>query len=408
MARSRAIGGGGGTAADRPSVAAGDVASTVSPVIGAFLTFARPVINAIGSLVYGSGKGKWRFTVTDPATGRITGSTRRPSGTVGTVTPITQGRPPSMQPPLPKPVEIGGGMPGAQQLPRQRMPAGFTRGQIIAYIVSNGFIWAVSKAGEWFKMRAATPNEIETGRVSTPGGTRRQPVSARGMAHAEIRRIFAATTNDPIRRAQLVKEAIARAQERAEQMRTDAMVEKATRERIAREARAPILAPRVSPYRDPVVSVVAGAVRVQPVALPEQLPAPAKATLPTIAPAAPGPTFTASVLKAAGIPSLGAVLPTWFAPSTKARGLRGPLRQALTALNQPGVGFTSSTQASYFAQAALNPALAPRTAKGKCKCPPTRKRKPGPRKLRAVCYKGSYTESARGLSKRRRVQIPCR
>lgn len=408
MARSRAIGGGGGTAADTAGVSSGQAASgDVFPVLAAFYAIATPVVGALARLVYGK---QHTYQLRNPATGKLQNVSRSKyrafqRGQVGTVTPITQGRPPSMRPPLPKPVEIGGGMPGAQQLPRQRMPAGFTRGQIVAYIVSNGFIWAVSKAGEWFKMRAATPNEIATGRVATPGGTRRQPVSPRGMAHAEIRRIFAATTNDPIRRAQLVRDAIARAQERATQMRTDARVEKATRERIAREARTPILAPRVFPYRDPVVSVVAGAVRVQPVALPAQLPAPARATLPPVAPA---PTFTASVLKAAGIPSLGAVLPALFAPSTKQRTLRGPLRQALTALNQPGVGFASSTQASYFSQAALNPALAPRTAKGKCKCPPTRKRKTGPRKLRAVCYKGSYSESARGLSKRRREQIPCR
>lgn len=44
----------------------------------------------------------------------------------------------------------------------------------------------------------------------------------------------------------------------------------------------------------------------------------------------------------------------------------------------------------------------------RCKCPPLKKRKRGKRKLRTVCYKGSYTETSRGLSKHRREQIPCR
>lgn len=41
------------------------------------------------------------------------------------------------------------------------------------------------------------------------------------------------------------------------------------------------------------------------------------------------------------------------------------------------------------------------------KCCPCKPKKRGPRKPRTVCYKGSYTETASGTSKRKREQIPC-
>jgi len=53
---------------------------------------------------------------------------------------------------------------------------------------------------------------------------------------------------------------------------------------------------------------------------------------------------------------------------------------------------------------ALQPLALPSAQTG-CKCPPkTRK----PRKPRTVCYRGTYTESATGLTKLRKEEIPCR
>lgn len=49
----------------------------------------------------------------------------------------------------------------------------------------------------------------------------------------------------------------------------------------------------------------------------------------------------------------------------------------------------------------------PVASTAKCKCPKPKKRKSGPRKKRTVCYKGSYVETASGLRKRKREQVPC-
>lgn len=46
-------------------------------------------------------------------------------------------------------------------------------------------------------------------------------------------------------------------------------------------------------------------------------------------------------------------------------------------------------------------------AKAECECPPKKKRT-GKRKLRAVCYSGTFTETARGTRKRRKRKVPCR
>lgn len=69
-----------------------------------------------------------------------------------------------------------------------------------------------------------------------------------------------------------------------------------------------------------------------------------------------------------------------------------------------------------FVAAATGQELAPLTSfegdrvastdKSKCKCGPKKKR--GKRKPRTVCYKGSYTETASGISKRKRERVPCR
>jgi len=42
-----------------------------------------------------------------------------------------------------------------------------------------------------------------------------------------------------------------------------------------------------------------------------------------------------------------------------------------------------------------------------CECEPGKKRKRSPRKPRTVCYSGTYKESATGISKTRREEVPC-
>jgi len=44
------------------------------------------------------------------------------------------------------------------------------------------------------------------------------------------------------------------------------------------------------------------------------------------------------------------------------------------------------------------------TDNDKCKCTKTKGK---PRKPRSTCYKGSYIETAQGLKKTRREQVPC-
>lgn len=81
-------------------------------------------------------------------------------------------------------------------------------------------------------------------------------------------------------------------------------------------------------------------------------------------------------------------------------------RAGLTESNLPSVGSILNPQNAIQPQQALQPMTA---AAKKCKpCATKKRKKAGPRKLRTVCYKGSFTETAKGLSKRKREQVPCR
>jgi hypothetical protein len=44
-------------------------------------------------------------------------------------------------------------------------------------------------------------------------------------------------------------------------------------------------------------------------------------------------------------------------------------------------------------------------ARRRCECPKKKKKK---KEARKVCYRGTYRERAKGLSKSRREQIPCK
>lgn len=94
-----------------------------------------------------------------------------------------------------------------------------------------------------------------------------------------------------------------------------------------------------------------------------------------------------------------------LAPAQKARK-KAKEQPQLTTFQQPGLSYMPSF--SPYASIAAEPALQPQTAK-KCKCKPCKKpKKRGPRKPRAICYRGTYTETRKGLSKYKREQIPCR
>lgn len=94
-----------------------------------------------------------------------------------------------------------------------------------------------------------------------------------------------------------------------------------------------------------------------------------------------------------------------LAPGRKQRK-RATDTPALTPTQTAGLGYMPSF--SPFASFAAEPAAEPATAK-RCKCKPCKKpKKRGPRKPRAICYRGTYTETRKGLSKFKREQIPCR
>jgi hypothetical protein len=72
----------------------------------------------------------------------------------------------------------------------------------------------------------------------------------------------------------------------------------------------------------------------------------------------------------------------------------------LTPIGSPGVGLTPDAFPA--------PGSRPGTRPGNCPpCAQDRKRDRKKRKDRTVCYRGTYVEKRRGLSKRRRIQIPC-
>lgn len=94
----------------------------------------------------------------------------------------------------------------------------------------------------------------------------------------------------------------------------------------------------------------------------------------------------------------GALIYGALAPKGKSSKKHAYADAPLTGLDP---GAVESPQ--YFAE----PQLAPETARKckPCKCKPKKKR--GKRKLRNICYKGSYVETRRGTRKRKREQVPC-
>jgi hypothetical protein len=138
--------------------------------------------------------------------------------------------------------------------------------------------------------------------------------------------------------------------------------------------------------------------------------------LPTPAKAAPVAWYAKAYgpLKSVGLGGLYPLIPgavklsPALAPLLRSRSQGSPKKRAgLTDSNLPSVGSILNPQQAPVVQQALQPMTA--AAGKKCKpCAAKKRKKAGPRKLRAICYKGSYTETAKGLSKRKREQVPCR
>lgn len=193
--------------------------------------------------------------------------------------------PPPPPPPPPRPPSRG-----PSSRPRARMPKGFTRGSIVAYVVSQGIVWAINAAGDWLKVRYATPDEIRAGKVATPGGQTRQ-------------------SNRP-------------------------------RPPPKKEPPPPAPAPApAQPAPRPIITTI-----VLPAPVPPPLPAPPP---PTPAPAAPPEPLWLKVLKGGGLASVGKLL---FPDKAGQVQISKRLARSLTASNLPSVSSQSFSSFSSFGQ----------------------------------------------------------
>lgn len=100
-----------------------------------------------------------------------------------------------------------------------------------------------------------------------------------------------------------------------------------------------------------------------------------------------------------------AVAPSALTPLSKLLGVgsgkRSKLRDPLTVPQGPAVSFVTTNYPTQGGGAFFGATPSSKT----CRCGPKKKR--GPRKKRTVCYKGSYTERASGITKRKRERVPC-
>lgn len=129
------------------------------------------------------------------------------------------------------------------------------------------------------------------------------------------------------------------------------------------------------------------------------IPAPAPAPAP-----APG-TSTTPTTRSAWLNIAGAALLPYLFTGGQRNPRNNRLVDPLTALNPgvanyPGLGL-QPFPGSYFGGVGGGG----RIGTDQCSCPPKRKRKSKPR---TVCYSGTYTERAKGLTKRKGRKVPCR
>lgn len=121
--------------------------------------------------------------------------------------------------------------------------------------------------------------------------------------------------------------------------------------------------------------------------------------LPMPVPAKPVPTWQ-KLLK---------LVPAGTNPLALLQGKKTPkaakqLGRALTALQERGV--TSQLQSSSISSFSSFGGTPGKVGSKTCECKPKRKKKP--KVPRDVCYTGTYTERADGLTKLKRRKVPCR
>jgi len=362
LSRGRMRGGGGGTAADAPAVSTGSVGPGL--VLAAWSRYGKYVVRPIARLLYGSQK-KYKIggqRVGQRAYQRYQQARRAnlavAAATGGTYIPPTEAewkrraeavnapRPRQVPPKTPTPPP-----PPPPPKPPARAPRrpfggpGSVRGQIVAYVVANGILWGITKAGEWIRQREATAAEVLRGSYEG-GGPRRG--GRRGPA----------AESEPLTPIQIF------------QRRLPVPRQSAPRVRVPKAA--------PSPQLEPVVITA------------QRLPVPV--------PAKPVPTWL-KILKA--VPA--GTNPLQLFQSKKASKAARQLGRALTALETRGVT-SSLTQSNFSSFSGFGGGTPGKTRK--CECPPKRKRKP--KKPREICYTGTYTERANGLTKLKRRKVRCR
>jgi len=118
--------------------------------------------------------------------------------------------------------------------------------------------------------------------------------------------------------------------------------------------------------------------------------------------AKPGKTGTRTPV---ALPSLGKIVLPADALLTYAVGTL-PRRSSAAGTISPGVGPATARTRQAFADPL--PGMSPqRTRTNECECEKPKAKDRRPRPPRSQCFTGTYTETARGLIKRKRQQVPC-
>lgn len=359
-------GGGGGTAADTIGTGSG----TAGLALAAWFKYGKYVVRPIARAIYGNQK---KYKVGGVRVGakayrayqqlrRANAVTAAQAGT--TYIPPTEAewraraealkRPKKAAPPPPPPKPPPPSPPRGPTQPRKPLGGpGSIRGQIFSYVVANGIVWAITKTGEWLRQRAATAEEIRTGKVAgrtAGGGPRRGP----GKKFPTYR----PTQTEALTPIQIFQKRL-------------------PVPRYTVPKRAPVPKTPALPQLEPVVITAQR--------LP--VPVPVKST----------PTWL-KILKA--VPA--GTNPLSIFQGKKASKSARQLGRALTALETVGVqsALTQTSSYSNFGGGGNTPGTK------RCECKPKRKRKP--KEPRTVCYTGTYTERADGLTKLKRRKVPCR
>jgi hypothetical protein len=225
-------------------------------------------------------------------------------------------------------------------------------------VVANGVVWAITKFGEWIRQREATAEEIRTGTVAgrtAGGGPRRGP----GKKFPT----YQPTQTEPLTPIQIYQKRM------------------------------------TVPKAPPKAQLEPVKISARPLPVPlEQIRITAK---PLPVPVAPKPVPTwLKILKA--VPP--GTNPLQLIGGNSSRRTGRQLGRALTALQSAGLP-SPLTQSAFSSFSAFD-GTPGKVGNKTCECKPKRKKKP--KAPRSVCYTGTYTERADGLTKLKRRKIPCR